>query len=401
MNRRDPEAERQELEQLRAGVSCAVLLERAGWRLDERESSRANMKYRRGEGEIVIVNHDGRGWWDPGSSAKGDVFKLAQHLDPNLNFGQVRRQLRELTGLAPSYPAAEHTPKEKTPRLPPELRWTAHRPVAPCSPTWTYLTEERGLTSEVVLAATRADAVREGPYASAWFAHRDGEGRLTGIEMRGPNYRGFSADGDKSLFRLQLGAEAPTRLAVLEAPIKAMGLAALEGMRADTLYVGTAGGMGPLTLACLRQEMEALTRNPGAVLVAATDADPAGERYAVRLAELAGEAGLPVERKAPVGHKDWDAVLKARGTTPARPERPRVSSALAAVVRAMQPPEPAAPMPWTPAPVSLAERVRAFEERDALRAAEAMAARGRAGAPASPQPNVQRQSSSPGHGAAP
>ena len=155
MNRRDPEAERQELEQLRAGVSCAVLLERAGWKLDERESSRANMKYRRGEGGIVIVNHDGRGWWDPGSTAKGDVFKLAQHLDPGLNFGQVRRKLRDLTGLAPSYPAAERTPKEKAPRLPPELRWTSHKPVVPGSPTWIYLTEERGLTPEVVLAATR------------------------------------------------------------------------------------------------------------------------------------------------------------------------------------------------------------------------------------------------------
>ena len=113
------------------------------------------------------------------------------------------------------------------------------------------------------------------------------------------------------------------------------------------------------------------------------------------------EAGLPVERKAPVGHKDWDAVLKARGATPARPERPRTSSALAAVVRAMQPPEPAVPMPWAAAPVSLAERVRAFEERDALRAAEAMAARGRAGAPASPQPEVQQRPPSPGYGAAP
>ena len=123
--------------------------------------------------------------------------------------------------------------------------------------------------------------------------------------------------------------------------------------------------------------------------------------YAVRLAELAGEVGLPVERKAPVGHKDWDAVLKARGVTPARPERPRASSALAAVVRAMQPPEPTGPMPWTPAPVSLAERVRAFEERDALRAAAAMAARGRAEAPASLQPEVQQRRPSLSPGAAP
>ncbi len=143
MIRRDPEAERQELEQLRAGVSCAVLLEKAGWKLDQRESSRANMKYRRGEGEIVIVNHDGRGWWDPGSQAKGDVFKLAQHLDRQLNFGQVRRQLRELVGLAPSYPAAERAPKDKAPALPPGQRWAAHKPVAPGSPTWDHGNDER------------------------------------------------------------------------------------------------------------------------------------------------------------------------------------------------------------------------------------------------------------------
>ena len=105
MNRRDPEAERQELEQLRAGVSCAVLLERAGWKLDERESSRANMKYRRVEGEIVIVNHDGRGWWDPMSAAKGDVFALVRHLDPGLGFGQACDVLRAFMGLASSDPA--------------------------------------------------------------------------------------------------------------------------------------------------------------------------------------------------------------------------------------------------------------------------------------------------------
>ena len=53
------------IEWLKTNVSCAVLLERLPpvWRLDHAESSRASLKYRRGEGEILIVNHDGRGWW--------------------------------------------------------------------------------------------------------------------------------------------------------------------------------------------------------------------------------------------------------------------------------------------------------------------------------------------------
>lgn len=180
-----------------------------------------------------------------------------------------------------------------------------------------------------------------------------------------------------------------------------MGLAALEGMRTDTLYVGTAGGMGPLTLVCLKEEMAALARRPGAVLVAASDADAPGERYAVRLAELAGEAGLRAERKAPVGHKDWNLVLKAQSAAAPLPERPRNSAALAAVVQAMHAPEPTRAMPWASASSGVLERVRGFEERDALRAAEALAAKGRAGDQPSPQAERQQRPSSPGYGSAP
>ena len=319
MSKYDPE-----IEQLKAGVNCAALLERlgGGYKLDRAESSRNNLKYRRGAGEIIIVNHDGKGWWDPGSSAKGDVFSLAQHLDPSLNFGQVRRTLREMLGVAPAYPAAEREAKPKQPAQPPQQRWSARPAVTRGSRTWTYLTQERHLPALVVALAVQADAVREGPYASAWFAHRDGDGALSGIEMRGPNYRGFSEDGDKTLFRLQPGTEPPTRLVVAEAPIDAMSLAAVEGLRRDTLYVATAGGMGPGTIASLERELAALAQRPGGTLVIATDADVQGEKYATRLTAMAQAAGVPGERaKPPSGHNDWNDVLKARSqaTGPAQP----------------------------------------------------------------------------------
>ena len=69
-----------EIELLKASVNCAALLERLTpvWQLDRAESTRRSLKYRRGEGEIVIVNHDGRGWWDPLSEAKGDIFTLVR-----------------------------------------------------------------------------------------------------------------------------------------------------------------------------------------------------------------------------------------------------------------------------------------------------------------------------------
>jgi hypothetical protein len=66
--------ERKDLEDLRDKVSCSAVLETDGWKLDAKESSKRAVKYRRGEGEIVIVTHGGKGWFDPMSDAKGDVF---------------------------------------------------------------------------------------------------------------------------------------------------------------------------------------------------------------------------------------------------------------------------------------------------------------------------------------
>jgi hypothetical protein len=116
-----------ELDQFRQGVSYAVLLERATppWQLDRKGSTRQALKYRRQEGEVVIVNHDGRGWWDPQGSAKGDVFDLVQFLDRSLNFGQVRKALRPFVGLSPTYPEA--LPKRSAPQADRPLpeRWAA------------------------------------------------------------------------------------------------------------------------------------------------------------------------------------------------------------------------------------------------------------------------------------
>ena len=307
----------EERELIRAGVNCAVLLEQLqpGWTLDRRESTRRCRKYRRGRGEILIVNHGGRGWWDPLSAAKGDVFDLVRHLDPGLGFGQACDVLRAFVGLGSSgFPVAGRKRRSQEPARSPAERWAARRPLAAGSPAWCYLTGERGLPAPVVARAARLDLVREGPRASAWFAHRDGAGDLVGVEMRGPAWRGFSADGAKALFRLPAGAGGTaTRLAVAEAAIDALSLAALERLRPDTLYAAVAGGMGPLTLLCLEQELRALAGRPGAVLAVATDADAAGERLAARLAGLAAAANVACERLRPWhGSKDWNDLVRAR-----------------------------------------------------------------------------------------
>jgi len=306
----------QEIETLKREVSCAALLEQLAetWTLDKQESTRHALKYRRGAGEIIIVNHDQHGWWDPLSSAKGDVFSLVQHLDGSLNFGQVRQLLRRFIGVAPNFPATEHSPAPKSAQSTPAARWKDRKPLKAGSPGWVYLTATRRLPAEVLIRATEIDAVREGFRGSVWFGHRQ-DGVVSHVEVRGPTFKGSLKGGAKALFSLSsLGDQVINRLALTEAPIDALSLAAIEGMRPGTLYAATGGGMGGGTIAAIQQILADMAERGHGELACGTDANLVGHRYAERHAELARSAGMPFVRLLPEIGADWNDVLKGQGT---------------------------------------------------------------------------------------
>ena len=211
-----------EIEELRARVHCAVVLERTPppWKLDRKESTKLNLKYRRGKGEILIVSHAGRGWWDPTSDAKGDVFGLVQKIEPGLTFGHVRKRLREFAGLSPSFPLADRAGGRRNPDRPVAERWAKRKLVRSNSPTWRYLTPKRGLPSMIIEAASAAGILREGPAGNAWFAHLDADGGVAHVDVRDPTYKGSLTEGAKSLFRLpppHFGSLAPRLVPCLSA----------------------------------------------------------------------------------------------------------------------------------------------------------------------------------------
>jgi len=308
------QAEDAELEQFRRGVSCAALLEgwAPSWRLDRKESTRRALKYRREEGEVLIVNHDGRGWWDPQSTAKGDIFDLVQYLDPNLNFGQVRRELRRFVGVVPTFPPAPSSRTKNHPSAPIAARWMARPRLRRRSAVWAYLAGTRKLPSRVLETADEEDILREGPYGSAWFAHRGDANAVTHVEIRGPGFKGSLRGGTKTLFRLSGAGPRCSRLVITEAPIDTLSVAAIEGIRADTLYAATGGGMGSGTVQAIERLLGQMAQCPDALLAGATDANHAGERYAARHAELAAAAGIAFERLAPPLGNDWNDVLVQR-----------------------------------------------------------------------------------------
>jgi hypothetical protein len=288
-----------EIGALRARVDCRTVLERAGWQLDKAESTRRAVKYRLGAGRIVIVTHEGRGWFDPLGSGRGDVLALAQHVWGG-SLGHARQRLRPLAGIAPSPQPAETVPER--PGFDPTA-WHKAPPPRPGSAGWRYLTGERGLPAATVARAVAEGCLREGILGTCWGAHADAEGRIVGWEMRGPRYKGFVAGGTKAIFAA--GAGRPRRLAVCEGMIDALSLASLEGWRDGTLYASTGGGWRDAAVAALRTRLA-----PGSVLVAATDRGTGGERLAERLAEVVAGCGVPFERLLPAA-KDWNDDLRA------------------------------------------------------------------------------------------
>ncbi|MCB1461681.1 MAG: hypothetical protein KDJ90_04450, partial [Nitratireductor sp.] len=101
------------------------MLETAGFAVDPKESTRRAVKYRRGD-EIIIVIHDGQGWFDPLSDAKGDVFRLVEHLD-GLPFAAALYVVADLVGFVPSTTVWERQSREHAPDLTIPERWNARR----------------------------------------------------------------------------------------------------------------------------------------------------------------------------------------------------------------------------------------------------------------------------------
>lgn len=295
--------EQRELEELKGRVLCAAVLEKAGFAIDLKESTRRAVKHRRSN-DIIIVIHEGRGWFDPLSDAKGDVFSLIQHLDCS-PFAEALARAAELVGFRPVAPAWTRPHRRREADVSLVERWRARQTPRLGSATWRYLRHERLLPDDVLRAAARQDRLREGPRGSLWAAHVDDHGAVTGWEERGLGWRGFSTGGAKVLFRL--GAPEALRLCVTEAAIDAMSLAAIEGLREGSLYLSTGGGWSLATQA----ELQTLAARPGAKLVAATDANSQGEAFAGRLREIAETARCDWFRLAPPA-EDWNEALKEK-----------------------------------------------------------------------------------------
>ncbi len=119
------------------------------------------------------------------------------------------------------------------------------------------------------------------------------------------------SEHDEEVERLRAGVSCAT---VLEKLTPGWSLDQRESTRRALKYRRGGGEilMGPDTIDALTRLLGALAMQACPRIVAATDADRAGERNASRLQEMAEIAGIPFERcQPPDGHKDWNKFLEA------------------------------------------------------------------------------------------
>lgn len=196
--------EKKDIDELRGKVPCAAVLEKAGFKVDLKQSTRKAVKYRRGDGEIVIVIHDGRGWFDPLSDAKGDVFSLAEYLGAD-GFADALKHVAELVGFTPTLPVWKRPVRDR-PTGSFAGRWDQRLKLRPGSPAWRYLADARALPDHILQEAVDQDRLREGPYGSMWAAHTDDAGTVVGWEERRPGMAWLLDRRDEAALPLRSGA---------------------------------------------------------------------------------------------------------------------------------------------------------------------------------------------------
>jgi hypothetical protein len=166
-----------------------------------------------------------------------------------------------------------------------------------------YIQTTRGLSAETLnhftgswLSDDRGNAI---------FPHTEAGG--CGAEIRGPDYKGFSAGGTKGLW-VHI-PEQCSKLVVCESAIDAMSHAQFHGLPVETGYLSLAGGHAPSIFDAIVE----FARRLGALILAAFDRDNRGEGESFRLRMYAQDSPVEVLRDAPPeGCKDWNEALRIK-----------------------------------------------------------------------------------------
>ena len=296
--------------------------------LDRKESWAGSAVMRHPNGDKIIIKRDADGHYVYFSvrddTDNGTIIDFVQKRRPGVrSLGNVRLALRPWIGggrktkasslplFAPLVPTAKDRMEvERQYRLMAYVERHA------------YLEKERCIPYDVLTAERFAGCIRVDWRGNAVFGHFDVEG-VCGYEIKNSGYTGFAKGGEKGLW-LSQREKTDGRCVICESAIDALSYAALSPAL-DVRYVSIGGQFNPKQPLLLARMLARLPE--GVEVVAATDNDDDGVKYAGVIRELveqSGRADLRFTAHLPDSAKDWNEVLQSR--QPSSPSyRPNLS----------------------------------------------------------------------------
>jgi hypothetical protein len=298
-----------ELDRFKTEINLSQFAASRGYQLDKRESSRNSAVMRHADGDKIIIIRDGQHWVYfsvRGDDDNGSVLDFVMRRDKG-GLGQARQTLRRWIGSPPPPRATHYAPDLETCT---RDRAAVIRQFSRLQPIHDHpALAERGVTRALLEQPRFAGAVLRDPNFNACFPHYDTEG-VSGWEIKNRGFTGFAKGGSKGLW-FSCISRADQRLVIAESALDALSYAALFP-DANARYFSTGGSLSPAQTALIARAMAKML-SP-AVIVLATDRDPAGHALAATLQSLA-PSSAEIRRPLPEVGKDWNDQLKAQGLT--------------------------------------------------------------------------------------
>lgn len=305
MNRDD------ELQRFKTDIDLISYCAGCGFEIDQSESSRTSTIMRRGpqkSGEKIGVAIDKDGHWvysDLRNDGKGgSIIDFVQHTQ-GLNLGQVRKELRSAAGIINEIPIAERPKRPERSTASRQDVQHAYIKAQPTNGRHAYLQNQRGIDAEILQDPRFSSMVKVDNRGNAIFPHYDQKG-LSGYEIRGDGYKGFSKHGEKSIW-CSTNVKTAKEVIFVESAINALSHAQLHP-HLNAGYISIGGQMSPHQRELVAYAM-ARVHERGATIVLATDRDEAGEAHAQALRDLA-PAAANLYREAPQQAGDWNELLQ-------------------------------------------------------------------------------------------
>jgi hypothetical protein len=329
-------AARRELEQWKREVNLLAYAASRGYVFNKAKSSRNFPALKHpSTGHKMLVGKGQDGHWlyySVDRAESGSIIDFIQNLEGGRNaypITEVRKELRAWTNTERELPEFARAPIRHVPKDRFAVQATVeHGRLAGTHP---YL-EYRGLTRETLQRPRFRTTWRESgprrdeydlPSRTVMFLHRDEQG-LSGFEAKSWNFTGFARGGTKALWWSQ-ARPTDNRLVIAESAVDALSYHQVNP-HPKTRYVSFAGALNEQQPALIERSISWM--RAGSSIVAATDRDKDGRKYAVLIEQLVAKfPHLRFERHEPtLGDKDWNdqlRELRARSLTHSAPAKAR------------------------------------------------------------------------------